>query len=223
MNSYRRQSRALLIAFPLQQAKQLRYISNKNINTDVNNHSESSSTQALKSDSTTRDSPQLPSRRKPEWLIQKQALKESFPTGWNPPKKISRPAMSLLKSLHKEDPHQFSLTMLSDRFKISPEAVRRILKSKWIPDRITTEKIIQKSGSKGIMAGGDAWIHHEQLETESIPSNLASTLRKESKFERSKAMESDLSIHDESHQIWVDPDIRDTTVRSIDPEEIDCK
>ncbi|KAH9813307.1 hypothetical protein DFH28DRAFT_975446 [Melampsora americana] len=217
MNSYSRQPRrALLISFPFQQAKQIRYLSNQNIPIDSEKHGDISSTQAPKSDLT-----QLPSRRKPEWLIQKQALKESFPTGWNPPKKISRPAMSLLKSLHKEDPYQFSLTMLSDRFKISPEAVRRILRSKWIPDKITTEKMIKKSGSIGMVDGGDAWIHHEQLETDSIPSNLASRLRKDSELQRSNAMGSDLLTDDESHHIWVDPDIRDTTSRSINPEEID--
>ncbi|KAI9608357.1 hypothetical protein KEM48_003292 [Puccinia striiformis f. sp. tritici PST-130] len=75
---------------------------------------------------------------KPQWLIHKEALRRNFPDGWNPPKKISRPSMSLLKTLHRTDPEQFSLTILSQKFKISPEAVRRILRSKWEPD---TEKI----------------------------------------------------------------------------------
>lgn len=61
-------------------------------------------------------------------------MKESFPDGWAPPRKLSREAMDGLRTLHAHDPEQFNLRMLSDKFKISPEAVRRILKSRWAPD-----------------------------------------------------------------------------------------
>ncbi|KAI8456707.1 hypothetical protein BY996DRAFT_6953932 [Phakopsora pachyrhizi] len=109
---------------------------------------------------------------KPDWLIQKEALKRNFPDGWNPPKKISRPSMTLLRTLHSQDPARFSLPVLSDRFKISPEAVRRILRSKWEPDPIKFEKLKDRWDE-----GSDGWIHYEKLETDQIPKNLASSLK----------------------------------------------
>ncbi|MBW0571291.1 hypothetical protein O181_111006 [Austropuccinia psidii MF-1] len=113
---------------------------------------------------------------KPDWLIQKEALKEIFPEGWNPPKKISRPAMKLLRTLHQTDPQQFSLPALSDKFKISPEAVRRILRSKWEPDQTAMEKL-ERRAKKTTGGNADGWVHYEKVETEQIPVNLAETLK----------------------------------------------
>ncbi|KAF9024833.1 hypothetical protein BDZ89DRAFT_1068771 [Hymenopellis radicata] len=81
-------------------------------------------------------------RRKPpktptpeEHLRHRQILKEKFPDGWNPPRKISREAMDGLRSLHHFEPDKFTTPFLADKFKISPEAVRRILKAKWEPSK----------------------------------------------------------------------------------------
>jgi len=63
------------------------------------------------------------------------ALKEKHPEGWNPPKKLSREAMDGLRALHHTQPEVFTTPVLAQRFRISPEAVRRILKSKWTPSR----------------------------------------------------------------------------------------
>lgn len=68
-----------------------------------------------------------------EWKNHRDTLKRSFPEGWSPPRKLSREAMDGLRELHKIDPEKFSTPILADRFRISPEAVRRILKSKWEP------------------------------------------------------------------------------------------
>ncbi|KNZ59522.1 uncharacterized protein VP01_1711g5 [Puccinia sorghi] len=116
-------------------------------------------------------------REKPHWQIHKEALRRNFPSGWNPPKKISRPAMALLRTLHRTDPHQFSLPVLADKFKISPEAVRRILKSKWEPDHDSLKKIQDRQQSIRLPTSHDGWIHHEKLETDHIPLNLAHTLQ----------------------------------------------
>ncbi|OAV87878.1 hypothetical protein PTTG_09179 [Puccinia triticina 1-1 BBBD Race 1] len=111
---------------------------------------------------------------KPRWLVHKEALRRNFPEGWNPPKKISRPSMALLRTLHRTDPHQFSLPVLSEKFKISPEAVRRILKSKWEP----TQDAVKKTQISAAAAHSpDGWVHHEKLETDQIPLNLAHTLQ----------------------------------------------
>ena len=41
--------------------------------------------------------------------------------------------MDALRQLHRAEPRQFPVPVLAERFKISPEAVRRILKSTWEP------------------------------------------------------------------------------------------
>lgn len=69
------------------------------------------------------------------WQIQKKALKEKFgDQGWTPRKRISPDAIAGLRSLHASDPATYSTDKLADYFQISPEAVRRILKSKWQPN-----------------------------------------------------------------------------------------
>lgn len=63
----------------------------------------------------------------------RERMKSQFPEGWSPPHKLSRQAMDGLRVLHMHDPETFSTPMLAERFRISPEAVRRILRSRWEP------------------------------------------------------------------------------------------
>ncbi|KAJ5205219.1 Neugrin-related protein [Penicillium cf. griseofulvum] len=73
-------------------------------------------------------------KKKPEsWQVQKAALKEKFAGGWNPPKKLSPDALDGIRHLHAKAPEQFTTAVLADEFEVSPEAIRRILKSKWRP------------------------------------------------------------------------------------------
>ncbi|KAL4910101.1 hypothetical protein BDW74DRAFT_173570 [Aspergillus multicolor] len=74
-----------------------------------------------------------PPRRREEWEIHKEALKKKFPNGWAPLKKLSPDAMEGIRHLHHVAPDQFTTAILADEFKVSPEAIRRILKSKWRP------------------------------------------------------------------------------------------
>lgn len=67
----------------------------------------------------------------PEWLKHRRAMKDKFPDGWSPPKRISREASELLRILQRSDPATYTTVTLAERFKISPEAVRRILKSQF--------------------------------------------------------------------------------------------
>ncbi|GAA5954696.1 hypothetical protein JCM21900_005123 [Sporobolomyces salmonicolor] len=69
--------------------------------------------------------------RVPEWKKHQQTLRAQFPDGWAPPKRISREAMDLVRSLHRTAPAIHTVPVLADKFKISPEAVRRVLKSKF--------------------------------------------------------------------------------------------
>ncbi|KAK8165463.1 hypothetical protein IWX90DRAFT_165130 [Phyllosticta citrichinensis] len=79
---------------------------------------------------------------KPYWRIQKEALEKKFEgASWRPAKRVSPDAVLGIRELHKSDPTAFNIEILSDRFKISKEAVRRILKSKFQPsDEEMTDK-----------------------------------------------------------------------------------
>ncbi|KAB5586034.1 hypothetical protein GE09DRAFT_1073009 [Coniochaeta sp. 2T2.1] len=84
--------------------------------------------QARDSDNTTEPPP-----RKEPWQLQKAALKEKFPEGWSPRKRLSPDALAGIKALHQQFPEEYTTDVLADKFEVSPEAIRRILKSKWEP------------------------------------------------------------------------------------------
>ncbi|KAJ5554785.1 hypothetical protein N7461_003255 [Penicillium sp. DV-2018c] len=74
------------------------------------------------------------SNARPEsWKVQKEALKEKFPQGWSPIKKLSPDAIDGIRTLHAKAPEKFTTPVLAEEFGVSPEAIRRILKSRWRP------------------------------------------------------------------------------------------
>jgi hypothetical protein len=75
----------------------------------------------------------IPPPREP-WQIHKAVLKEKFPEGWNPRKRLSPDALAGIRALHAQDPAQYTLDSLAGSFGVSSEDIRRILKSKWSPD-----------------------------------------------------------------------------------------
>ncbi|KAI1802564.1 hypothetical protein F4811DRAFT_563110 [Daldinia bambusicola] len=72
--------------------------------------------------------------RKELWQIQKEALKEKFPEGWAPRKRLSPDALDGIRALHAQFPEEYTTPVLARKFKVSPEAIRRILRTKWTPD-----------------------------------------------------------------------------------------
>lgn len=69
-----------------------------------------------------------------DWQIQKKALLQKFKTeGWNPRKKLSPDTMEGIRGLHEQDPEKYSTPNLAEHFKVSPESIRRILKSNFRP------------------------------------------------------------------------------------------
>ena len=74
----------------------------------------------------------------------RETMKKKFPEGWRPPQKISRESMEGLRAFHAHDPETFTTPMLAEKFRISPEAVKRILKSKWRPDPERVAKMVVK-------------------------------------------------------------------------------
>lgn len=79
-------------------------------------------------------------RPKESWMVQKEALKKKFPEGWNPRKKLSPDAMAGIKALHARFPKEYTTDVLAEKFEVSPEAIRRILRSKWTPTPEEEEK-----------------------------------------------------------------------------------
>lgn len=79
-----------------------------------------------------------------DWRRHARVIKEAFPSGWQPPKKLSRDAMEGLRLLNKQNPDIFTTPILAEKFRISPEAVRRILKSKWEPSRERRQQLAMR-------------------------------------------------------------------------------
>lgn len=83
-----------------------------------------------------------------EWLKQKEALAKKFKgERWNPPKKLNRVQMESVRLLKRQFP-DMSAKELSQQFKVSPEAIRRILKSRWKPNEREAERIEQRRSAK---------------------------------------------------------------------------
>ncbi|KAJ1311475.1 hypothetical protein OPQ81_009963 [Rhizoctonia solani] len=95
-----------------------------------------------------RQHPPRPSSRPPptptQYKLHRERIKKNYPEGWAPPRTISREAMEALRALHAEDPVQYRTPVLANKFKISPEAVSRILKSKWRPSPERTARLIAR-------------------------------------------------------------------------------
>ena len=78
------------------------------------------------------------------WAKHRASMKEKFPGGWAPPHKLSRAAMDGLRALHAHEPETFTTPVLADKFRISPEAVRRILRSKWEPTKEQRDRLLER-------------------------------------------------------------------------------
>jgi len=96
-------------------------------------------------DSKTKEAKKTPSYvsdrpKKETWKVQKAALSTKFgETGWQPRKRLSPDTLEGIRALHKSDPAAYSTAMLAEHFKITPEAIRRVLKSKWKPSEDEVE------------------------------------------------------------------------------------
>jgi hypothetical protein len=76
-----------------------------------------------------------------EWRIHKEAIKAKHGDGpWNPLRKLSPDAQIGIRELHASNPDLYTTPVLANHFKVSPEAIRRILKSKWM-DNLKSESI----------------------------------------------------------------------------------
>ncbi|KAK2066104.1 mitochondrion organization and biogenesis protein [Colletotrichum caudatum] len=93
------------------------------------------------------------------WQIQKEALRKKFPEGWNPRKRLSPDAIAGIKALHAQFPEEYTLRTLADKFEVSPEAIRRILKSKWQASPEEEEKRQERWFRRGV----SVWSRYAEL------------------------------------------------------------
>lgn len=113
----------------------------------------SGSPKDAKADPTKSEKPAKTSKKdeRENWQIQKAALAEKFgEVGWQPRKRLSPDTLEGIRALHKADPAAYSTEMLAQHFKISPDAIRRILKSKWRPSEEEVEDRRQRWEKRGI-------------------------------------------------------------------------
>ena len=76
----------------------------------------------------------------PTWKIQQNALSHKFGSeGWSPRRKLSPDAQRGIRDLHASNPELYSTPILAEQFKISPEAIRRILRSKWMDKLVDSD------------------------------------------------------------------------------------
>ena len=69
------------------------------------------------------------------WQVQKDALLKKFgSSGWNPRKRLSPDALEGIRALHAQYPEKYTTPELAKHFEVSPENIRRVLKSKWRPN-----------------------------------------------------------------------------------------
>lgn len=71
--------------------------------------------------------------RRERWMIEKEAAKRKYPDGYKPMKRLSPDAIVGIRALHAQQPDYYTVPMLSKEFEVTPEAIIRILRSKWRP------------------------------------------------------------------------------------------
>ncbi|PHH85254.1 hypothetical protein CDD83_697 [Cordyceps sp. RAO-2017] len=70
---------------------------------------------------------------KEAWRVHKDRIKEKFPEGWKPRKRLSPDALAGIRALNAQFPDVYTTSALATKFKMDPEAIRRVLKSSWQP------------------------------------------------------------------------------------------
>lgn len=88
-------------------------------------------------------------RPKEPWKLHKAALKEKFPEGWQPRKRLSPDALAGIRALNAQFPDVYTTAALADKFQVSSEAIRRILKSSWRPSADEEEERQQRWFRRG--------------------------------------------------------------------------
>ncbi|CAK9439509.1 uncharacterized protein LODBEIA_P36090 [Lodderomyces beijingensis] len=87
-----------------------------------------------------------PPSNEPFWIKRERKLKSKHQQ-WSPHRKLSRTEMIKLKEMRENFP-EYRTIDLADFFHISPEAVRRILHSKWVPNDRDEDRLMERWGRR---------------------------------------------------------------------------
>ncbi|KAI5968154.1 RRG9 [Candida theae] len=112
----------------------------------VKNHEPKTLLEEMKLADQSRQVDPPPRRTIPPWVKRELTQKSKYDR-WNPKRRLSRQEMIKVKELKETFP-QYRTVDLAQFFHISPEAVRRILRSKWVPNDIDEERITQRKERK---------------------------------------------------------------------------
>lgn len=93
------------------------------------------------------------------WQSQKAALAEKFEEGWAPRKRLSPDALAGIRAINAQFPEEYTVPVLAAKFEVSPEAIRRILKSKWRPD----EEEEEDRKRRWYKRGQEVWTRYAEL------------------------------------------------------------
>ncbi|KAF2749038.1 hypothetical protein M011DRAFT_466155 [Sporormia fimetaria CBS 119925] len=84
------------------------------------------------------------------WRTHRLAIQQKLAnSSWNPRKKLSPDTLEMIRHLHTTQPLKFTTAFLATHFKVSPEAIRRILKSKWKPSDEEAEDRMRRWDKRG--------------------------------------------------------------------------
>lgn len=119
--------------------------------------------------------PRHPDIQLPAWSLRKAAhaklSAESNPDGsthWRPTRKLSQEKMHEMRQLASEDPGRYNMKTLSEMHDISPEAVRRILKSKWQEKDETEWEGLVGAGRPGDEKDDGRWMNALEVDAEEM-------------------------------------------------------
>ncbi|KAJ3522579.1 hypothetical protein NM208_g12797 [Fusarium decemcellulare] len=79
--------------------------------------------------------------------------------GWRPKKRLSPDALAGIRALNAQFPDVYTTAALAQKFEVSPEAIRRILKSKWQP----TVEEEESRQERWFRRGKNVWEHKAAL------------------------------------------------------------
>ncbi|KAF7193391.1 Required for respiratory growth protein 9, mitochondrial [Pseudocercospora fuligena] len=85
------------------------------------------------------------------WKVEKHALQKKFgETGWQPRKRLSPDSLEGIRALHASDPATYTTAVLAANFEVSPESIRRVLKSKWKPSEEQRAARMERWEKRGV-------------------------------------------------------------------------
>ncbi|KXT06486.1 hypothetical protein AC578_5989 [Pseudocercospora eumusae] len=85
------------------------------------------------------------------WKVEKHALQKKFgEIGWQPRKRLSPDSLEGIRALHASDPATYTTAVLAANFEVSPESIRRILKSKWKPSEEQRAARMERWEKRGV-------------------------------------------------------------------------